>query len=146
MTGALWILDEGNFISDELNLGGAGVNYGWPLIQGLNNTEAEVVAATLTLGLYRNPTIDFGGTPVDPSAVLVLRNSPYGTDLDGDVLVAQTAGQSQVILWSFDDPFILRTPLFQTATESGPIVEMVTGPNGFVYILTVIHLYRVDPA
>ncbi|MCZ6816150.1 MAG: PQQ-dependent sugar dehydrogenase [Planctomycetota bacterium] len=147
LTGALWILDEGNLISDELNLGEAGVNYGWPLIQGLNNTEAEVVASTITIGLYRNPTIDFGATTVDPSAVLVLRNSPYGTDLEGDVLIAQTTGQSQVVLWSLDaDPFIFRTPLFLTALESGPIVEMVTGPNGFVFILTAIHLYRVDPA
>lgn len=147
LTGALWIVDEGNIISDELNLGAAGVNYGWPLIQGLNNTEAEVVAATITIGLYRNPTIDFGGTPVDPSAVLVLRNSPYGDDLEGDLMIAETAGQSQVILWSLDDaPFIFRTPLFQTAAESGPIVDMLTGPNGFVFIVTTAHLYRVDPA
>lgn len=147
LTGDMWILDQGNIISDELDKGAAGVNFGWPLIQGLNNTDAETVAATITIGLYRNPTIDFGGTPVDPTALVVLRNSPYGDDLEGDVMIAETAGQSQVVLWSLDDaPFIFRTQLFFTANESGPIVDMLTGPNGYVFILTQIHLYRVEPA
>ncbi len=148
-SGDMWILDNGNIISDELNAGAAGANFGWPIIQGLNNTDPEVILTTVTVGLfYRNPRIDFGQTPINPMGVVVLRNSPYGTDLEGDVLIGQNGTlQGQVVRWSLDStPFILRTPLFQTAVESGPIADMFTGPNGFVFIVTPRDLYRVDPA
>ncbi|MFQ5423440.1 MAG: PQQ-dependent sugar dehydrogenase [Phycisphaerae bacterium] len=151
----MWILDNGNIISDELNAGAAGANFGWPVIQGLNNTDPEVILTTVTVGLfYRNPRIDFGQTPINPMGVVVLRNSPYGTDLEGDVLIGQNdlidlngTLQGQVVRWSLDStPFILRTPLFQTAVQSGPIADMFTGSNGFVFIVTPQDLYRVDPA
>lgn len=146
-TGEFYIVENGNVISDELNLGGAGVNFGWPLVQGLNNTDPEAILTTITIGIFRNPLIDFGVNAVNPMGVVVLRNGPYGDDLNGDVLIGENGMQGQVVRWSLDDaPFVLRTPLFQTAVESGPIVDMFIGANGFVYVVTEVHLYRVDPA
>lgn len=147
MTSAMYILERGNILSDELNMGAASANFGWPLVQGVNNTDAEAVATIVTVGLLRNPIIDFGATQIHPAGIVVLRGSPYGTDLEGDVLIAQNGQQGQVVRWSLDDaPFVLRTPLLLTAIESGEITDLFIGPNGFVYIVTRIHLYRIDLA
>jgi len=142
--GKFWVTDVGNIHGDELNMSSGGANFGWPLIQGLNQTDPENLVSSLGIGIYVHPQIDFGYSRVTPAGVLVVRNNNYGDDAVGNVFVAQAASQARVVRWAdLGGLIVSRSELFLTANESGEITNMFLGPDGFIYLLTQLHLYRV---
>jgi glucose/arabinose dehydrogenase len=144
--GDFWCVDNGNLISDEINRGTPGSNYGWPLIQGLDNTDPEGILTGSLFGLYTQPVVDYGQEQVDPMGIVMIRNGNYGDDIVGNLFVAKSFEQGSVSRWFLGGLIVVRGELFQTALESGTINNMFFGPDGMVYVLTNVHLYRVEPA
>jgi len=142
--GKFWVTDIGNLHGDEINTGTFGANFGWPWVQGLDQTDPESVFTSLGFGIYTQPLVDFGYTRVTPAGIVVVRNNNYGDDAVGNVFVAQAAPQARVVRWAgLGGIIVSKSELFLTANESGEITDMFLGPDGFIYVLTNLHLYRV---
>ena len=143
--GKFWVTDIGSIQGDEINTGTAGANYGWPWIQGLDQTDPEGILTTIAFGLYTQPQVDFGYSRVTPVGIAVIRNTTYGDGLNGDLFVGQAAAQAGVVRWAgLGGIIVTRSTLFNTALESGEITGMFLGADGYVYLLTQVHLYRIE--
>src|SRR5262249_44260327 len=74
----LWIGDRGNLVSDEIDRGDKGANYGYPIVQGAANTNFEQMFSLSGI-LYRDPIFDFGGIQPLPGihSLLILPTPAY---------------------------------------------------------------------
>jgi len=145
--GKFYVTDCGNYLSDEINDGYQGANFGWPLMQGGAQTDFESQLSGITFGIFITPLIDFGYSRVTPAGIAVIRNGNYGDDLIGNVFLAQAATQSRIVRWAgLGGLIVTRSELCLTALESGEITNMFLGPDGLLYILTHGHLYRLHVA
>lgn len=148
-TGLFWSTDVNVGVSDELNLHAPGLFHGWPLIQGLANTDFESRAAIATLAVYRNPLIDFGATKYDPRGLAVIRGDTYyGPDLEGDVLVGQSSVVPSVIhrYRVTADVNIIHSLFATLPSDAGRIVSMVRAdPLNRIYTFTQHRIFRLDP-
>jgi glucose/arabinose dehydrogenase len=111
--GNLWASEFGQNTWDELNLIEPGVNYGWPLVEGVGSDPA-----------FRNPVHQWSTTEASPSGLLWSRDTLFLAALRGERL------------WS-----IVATPESVTATgffagQFGRIRDVIEGPNDSLWILT----------
>lgn len=145
--GKFYVVDSGNFLSDEINDGYQGANFGWPLMQGGAQTDFESQLSGITFGVFITPLVDFGYSRVTPTGIAVIRNGNYGDDLIGNVFLAQAATQARVVRWAgLGGIIVTRSELAYAAFESGEITSMFLGQDGLLYILTHKHLYRLHVA
>lgn len=145
--GKFYVVDSGNILSDELNDGYPGANFGWPLLQGAYQTDFETTLSSITFGIYNPPLVDFGYSRVTPAGIAVIRNGNYGDDLIGNVFLAQAATQARVTRWAgLGGIIVTRTELCYMALESGEITSMFLGSDGLLYVTTHKHIYRLTVA
>ncbi len=147
--GLFWITDVGNNVSDELNLLVGGRFYGWPAIQGLQNTQFEEdIADTLSLFNVQNPLIVFGFQKIDPRGLAVIRGGPYGPAMEGDLFIGQANMVPSPIHWlSIDENPVIERGIALTLPESaGRVRDITPGPDNRMYVFCQNEVYRIDPA
>ena len=111
--GNLWASEFGQNTWDELNLIEPGVNYGWPLVEGVGADPA-----------FRNPVHQWATADASPSGLLWTQDTLFLAALRGERL------------WS-----IVATPQSVTATafftgQFGRLRDVIEGPNNTLWILT----------
>ncbi len=141
----LFISDNGPSGHDKLVAARPGENLGWPLIWGYADAWYERPIAWFLGPRYRPPLWEsFDQRPV-PTAVQVLPDNRYGSDMAGRVLMSTfTEGR----IWQFAlDPNTRSTAVEMGVFLEGypAMVDLQFGPDGHLYILTMQALYRVKP-
>ena len=122
--GRLWASEFGASDVDELNLIVPGGNYGWPIHEGAADDPA-----------YRNPAAQWRPTAVaSPSGMAIDRGSAWVAGLRGETLW-------QVPL----DGTTAGTPIPQLSNEYGRLRDVVTAPDGSLWLVTNNTDGRGDP-
>lgn len=143
--GVLFTVEHGARGGDELNMPGAGGNYGWPVITyGVDYSGLPIGEGTEKEGLeqplyYWDPSISPSGLDFYDGALL--------PDWQGDLLTGGLGGQLLVRLDMDGDQVIGEERLF--AGQLGRIRDVRVGPDGAIYLLTDEdngRLIRVAPA
>jgi glucose/arabinose dehydrogenase len=123
-TGQIFINDVGGGAFEEVNLGEAGANYGWPETEGYHSNPA-----------YENPLYAYandtetcaiaGGTFYNPS------NATFPTSYVGDYFFADLCARE---IYHRDAGGAVTT--FAGPTDGGGIVDLDIGPDGALYYLS----------
>lgn len=147
LTGLFWIAEQSSGVSDELNAGAPGATYGWPLIQGITNTEFETTFGQILFFVYKNPIIDFGRAKFDPRGVVANRGGPYGAEYEGDIFVGQSSTVPSVVhrYHVTTDLIIQHSIVFTFPATGGRVQELVAGPDGRIYVLCANELFVLNP-
>jgi glucose/arabinose dehydrogenase len=122
-TGDLWASEHGNTGNDEINVIEAGVNYGWPRIEG-----AQTMAGMRTPITFYNPAIAPSGASFYRGQLFV----PFRNNL----FVAALRGTHLLRLRLESGARSIATQERLLANEYGRIRDVVTGPDGFLYFAT----------
>jgi glucose/arabinose dehydrogenase len=111
--GRLWASEFGQNTWDELNLIEKGVNYGWPIVEGIGTDPG-----------FRNPVHQWRTSDASPSGLLWTRDTLFMAALRGERL------------WSIvATPESVTTSAFFTA-QFGRLRDVIEGPNETLWILT----------
>ena len=123
-TGDMWASEHGPTGNDEINLIGAGANYGWPLITG-GATRAGMVTPVL-----------FFSPAIAPSGASFYRNGPIAA-FRGNLFVAALAGMG-LLRVRFDPADPRRVLAHELLLQGvyGRIRDVVFGPDGALYVST----------
>lgn len=128
----LYESEHGQSAHDEINIIKPGTNYGWPLVQG-DEESAEVVT--------QKPLIHSGEETWAPSGISFVKSGPW----QGKLLVATLRGQ-QLLVISLNrngtevnniEPFL--------KNQFGRLREVVEGKDGSIYLTTSNTDGRGDP-
>ncbi|MEG0774264.1 PQQ-dependent sugar dehydrogenase [Clostridium sp.] len=115
--------EHGQSAHDEINIIEPGANYGWPLVQG-NEDSTEVV--------IQKPLIHSGEITWAPSGIVFVNQGPW----QGRLLVATLRGE-QLLTMSFNgNGRIVRSVESWLRNEYGRIREVIQGKDGSIYITT----------
>jgi glucose/arabinose dehydrogenase len=124
-TGDLWESEHGNVANDEVNVIDAGLNYGWPLIEG----------AQSRAGL-QPPVTFYDPTTIAPSGASFYRGKRFD-QFDGNFFIATLRGAHLLRLRTDS-----RMPRLVAAQERlldqqfGRIRDVIEGPDGYLYFCT----------
>lgn len=123
-TGALLCTENGNFLSDELNTVRRGANYGWPIYEGREPAPDPVTEDPLET-FYPEPSLTGAGFWTAEFAPAAARGDLFlGGFNRGEVFqVRLDPGGTRVVARS----------LF--GRTSGPVIGIVEGPDGLLYLL-----------
>jgi glucose/arabinose dehydrogenase len=111
--GNLWAAEFGQNTWDELNLIEPGVNYGWPVVEGIGTDPA-----------MRNPVHQWSTAEASPSGLLWTRDTLFLAALRGERL------------WSIiPTPDAVTTAAYFTG-QFGRLRDVIEGPNDTLWILT----------
>jgi glucose/arabinose dehydrogenase len=120
--GAMYASEFGQNTWDELNLIKPGLNYGWPEVEGKAGVRG-----------FTDPLAQWATSDASPSGIAVA---------DGAVYMAALRGES---LWRIPvDGADAGTPQRLLAGEYGRLRDVVTGPDGRLWVLTS-NTYRGNP-
>jgi len=123
-SGALWIGDVG-VSTDEINLGGPGLNYGWPLVEGPSSDPRFV-----------NPVHAYSfGSGNALIGGLIYRGANFPAEYRGDYFFADFLQQFIRILELDADLNLVAVRDF--AADVGGIVHLIEGPDGALYYVTL---------
>jgi glucose/arabinose dehydrogenase len=146
-TGRLHINDVGEQTWEEINLGAAGANYGWPSSEGPDNVSAGVTAPIFT---YRHgdasppgsgPGGFFVGQAITGGAFYPTSNLPAGAfpaAYRGQYFFADFASRFVGVLDTAND-----NAAYAFASLGGLPVDMLVGADGALYVLTRSALTRI---
>lgn len=123
-TGDLWASEHGNIGNDEVNVIEAGVNFGWPLIQG-----SQTMAGTRTPVSFYNPAIA-------PSGASFYRGQRFPRF--ANTLFIATLRGTHVLRLTPDPSSPRRVAAEERLLEGtfGRLRDVVTGPDGLLYLAT----------
>jgi glucose/arabinose dehydrogenase len=139
-TGKLHINDVGEVTWEEVNVGQAGANYGWPIIEGVRTSQTPPANYVDPVTVYRHPFAGSIGTEVGiaitggtfyrrPAAA----TAPFPDAFEGDYFFADFGSGANGHWIRTLDPGASTSSLFLSAA-SNP-VDLRTGPDGAVYYL-----------
>ena len=136
-TGDLWVTENGPDRNDEVNRIVAGGNYGWPLVTGIANDPRfidPIVAFTPTIG----PT----------GLAIIPQNSLYPSAFHNNLLFADVNGGKlhRIVLAGIGaqlDHLGSASIAFQGGL--GPLLDIIQGPDGYLYASGFSAIYRVFP-
>jgi glucose/arabinose dehydrogenase len=136
-TGDLWASEHGNIGNDEINVIRAGVNYGWPRIEG---------AATMA-GM--EPPITFFAPAIAPSGASFYRGTRFPAFVNN--LFAATLRGSHIRRFRIDPLSPRRIAADERLLDGvfGRIRDVVSGPDGYLYFVTntgTDRVMRIVPA
>ena len=143
-TGAVWQTEHGPHGGDELNLVEAGNNYGWPEVSyGDTYSDQTPIGGETAPGItdpvkYWDPSPAFSG--------MTIYDGEQFPDWQGDFLLGALAHQKILRVDVSDGEVTEEEELIRN--EIGRIRDVVTGPDGNVYVLTDMPnggLYRLEP-
>jgi glucose/arabinose dehydrogenase len=133
-TGALWASEHGQTGNDEVNVIRAGANYGWPRIEGaatMPGMEAPVV---------------FFSPSIAPSGASFYRGTRF-PQFSNNLFVATLAGRHllRLRLGSGASPAVAAQERLLDG-RFGRLRDVITGPDGFLYVATNNRDGRGTPA
>jgi glucose/arabinose dehydrogenase len=143
-TGEVWQTEHGPHGGDELNLVEAGNNYGWPEVSyGDTYSDQTPIGGETAPGItdpvkYWDPSPAFSG--------MTIYDGEQFPDWQGDFLLGALAHQKILRVDVSDGEVTEEEELIRN--EIGRIRDVVTGPDGNVYVLTDMPnggLYRLEP-
>ncbi|HET9332196.1 MAG TPA: PQQ-dependent sugar dehydrogenase [Gemmatimonadota bacterium] len=144
--GTLWIADNGPAGHDRVLRMAAAENAGWPFVWGLPTSPLERIAAAVLGEKFRPAVWESYAARVAPTGIVVLRDHAYGAALDGRILVGfYNTGEILQLELDATRTRVTRAGTFADGFAGG-ITDLELGPDGRLYVLTLTHLYRLDPA
>lgn len=157
VTDRLWDTENGPGTNDEINIVDPGFNSGWETIMG----KAPLTMPTLVqfggVGTYSDPEFVWENT-VAPTAIHFLRSDGLGAAYENDCFVGDS---NTGTLYHFElnaerDAFELSGDLADEVIDFGEsaeqviigtgfnsIIDLETGPDGFLYVVTPVSVYRI---
>ncbi|MEM7470237.1 MAG: PQQ-dependent sugar dehydrogenase [Pseudomonadota bacterium] len=141
LNGDLWVVEHGARGGDEVNKIIAGANYGWPVISyGRHYSGAKIGEGTEQPGMeqpqhYWDPSIA-------PSGMMVYSGALW-PEWEGDIFVGSLKFD-YISRLSGDD---LNEVEQLTSAETGRVRDVVEGPEGAIWFLSVENgaLYKITP-
>lgn len=144
LTGRLLTAEHGAQGGDEINAPEAGKNYGWPIITyGRDYSGTSIGEGTHKEGLEQPLT--YWDPSIAPSGMTVYQGTAF-PNWQGDIFVGALAGRKLVRL-ERDGLKILGEEALLTEMDER-IRDVVTGPEGYLYLLTDSdegHVLRLVP-
>lgn len=134
-SGRMHINDVGQGTWEEINLGRAGANFGWPQTEG-PTTDPLVDAPLLAYGHVTSPTL-FTGDAVIGGAFYPAAG-PFGARFTGDYFFADF-GRGWIYRLDAEDAW--RPAAF--AQLGGFITGLTVGPDGALYVLSTPNILRI---
>lgn len=130
--GQLWAHEHGAQGGDEINRIAAGKNYGWPLVSyGTDYGGAPIGTGKAVQEGLQGP-VYYWNPSVAPSGMVFLRESPYGADWEGNLLVGALKFEYVARIVMADGRVVRE--------EKMPVGERVRdvrqAPDGTVYAIT----------
>ena len=136
-TGRMHINDVGGALWEEINLGVAGANYGWPLTEG-PTTNPAFRSPILAYAPHQSPPLFTGGSIVGAA----FYNPPvniFGSAWEGDYFFADySAG------WIYRMDSDNWDTAYAFARSSGSPTNLLVGPDGALYVLDGPRVDRIS--
>jgi aldose sugar dehydrogenase len=170
VTGNLWDTENGPSFADEINLVEPGFNSGWNKVQGFWKNEAgdkgELDSSPEDLvdfdgkGRYSDPEFVWDFT-VGPTALKFFNSTQFGEDYENDIFVADINNGN---IYHFDlnedrTELALDGPLADRIANEreemsdiifaegfNGIADLQVGPDGYLYIISNLSIFRIRPA
>jgi glucose/arabinose dehydrogenase len=132
VTKKLYSSEHGQVAHDEINLIEAGMNYGWPLVEGDLNQIKPADANKKGPGALTAPILHSHDDTWAPSGIAFVRDGPWANNL----LVANLRGEQllRMVLASDGKSVQKVEPLLKK--EFGRLRGVTVGPDGTIYLLT----------
>ncbi|MCY4077543.1 MAG: PQQ-dependent sugar dehydrogenase [Acidobacteria bacterium] len=124
LSGALWATEHGNVGNDEVNRIEAGVNYGWPVIEG----ERTMPGMEAPVRAYSPSIAPSGASFYTGTAIPGFRNDLFFAALRGAHL--------RRLRFDPADPTRIVGDERLLQSRYGRLRDVVTGPDGALYVLT----------
>lgn len=132
LSGRLWTHEHGPRGGDELNLMEAGTNYGWPVITyGISYIGFPIGEGESKPGLAQ--PVHYWVPSIAPSGMSVYRGEAF-PQWQGDIFVGALKFELLVRLEMDGGRVLAEERLLEG--EIGRIRDVVTGPEGYLYLLT----------
>lgn len=119
----LYSSEHGQLAHDEINIIQPGANYGWPLVQG-NEESTEV--------MIQKPLIHSGEDTWAPSGITFINQGPW----QGKLLVATLRGQQLLSISLNGNGTVVRNVESWFKNEYGRLREVVFWKDGSIYLTT----------
>jgi aldose sugar dehydrogenase len=132
--GTLWTHEHGPQGGDELNVGKAAKNYGWPVITFGKN---YVVGTTIGEGTERadiEPAVKTWVPSIAPSGMTFLTSNRYAPSWKGNVFIGSLKFNYLSRIELDGNKFVRETRLLEKVGQR--IRDVRQGPDGFLYVLT----------
>ena len=119
----LYASEHGQSAHDEINIIQPGANYGWPLVQG-NEDSTEVI--------IQKPLIHSGEDTWAPSGIAFVNKGPW----QGKLLVATLRGQQLLAITLNGNGTVVKSIESWFRNEYGRLREVIQGKDGSIYLTT----------
>lgn len=147
-TGAVWIADVGGNTGaswEEINLGVAGANYGWPDQEGQLCATGQCDAFELPRYCYRHddPLYVLGDVQAAIIAGPVWRSSAFPLEYRGNLFIGDYSNRWIRRLVIGASGAIGSDFVFQLPPTAGALVDLAESPDGALYVLTLNALQAI---
>jgi glucose/arabinose dehydrogenase len=136
-TGTLYVNDVGANTWEEVNVGVAGANYGWPTIEGFRTTQTPPANYHEPLAVYRHPTTgsdpNATGYAITGGAFYNPSTPQFPVGYQGDYFFADTGGTSAGHWIRKLEAGTNTSSLFASSVATP--VDLKVGPDGKLYYL-----------
>lgn len=119
----LYSSEHGPIAYDEINIIQPGSNYGWPLVQGDEDTTEFVI---------QKPLIHSGEDTWAPSGIAFVNEGIW----QGKLLVANLRGQQLLVMTLNGKGTVVKTVESWFKNEYGRLREVILGKDGLIYLAT----------
>lgn len=135
-TGDLWVTENGPDTNDEVNRIVAGGNYGWPIVTGITNNSS-----------FLNPIVAFTPTLGPTGIATIPQNSLYPATFHNNLLFAEVnGGKLRRIVLAGARLDHLGAVTVAYGGGNGPLLDMLSGPGGYLYVSNFSTIYRLIPS
>ncbi len=132
-TDDLWATENGPADNDEINRIVPGGNYGWPIVRGIANNPPFI-----------DPLVAFFNTIAPTGIIAVGANSAYPVQYHDNLLFADfNVGQIRRIVLSGATLTQLGTLSLAYTGGEGFLLDLIQGPDGFIYVSSGDSIFRV---
>lgn len=119
----LYASEHGQSAHDEINIIQPGTNYGWPLVQGDEDSKEVMI---------QKPLIHSGEDTWAPSGIAFVNQGPW----QGKLLVANLRGQQLLAIALNGNGTVVKNVEASLKNEYGRLREVIQGKDGSIYITT----------
>jgi glucose/arabinose dehydrogenase len=145
-TGAVWQHEHGPLGGDEVNVIGAGNNYGWPVITYGREYSGDPVGEGITHHEGMEQPLAHWEPSIAPSGMTFYTGNEFPT-WRGDLFLGALAGKHLRRLETSGETVVHQEVLLEGVL--GRIRDVTQGPDGYLYLITdesSASVYRLEPA